>query len=185
MGKVQELIYFFTSLTKIAGNGIEEEEPEFCKKMNEKIEAHKKYETLDGDDDVLLFNKATFTVRRFKELAASKFRNILLEANAVEVNKLQKRIIEVMKELPINEETKIRGGDINWNSPQEGIECQILKIGSKGWQKGKVQIEVNFNLNSWETQTSIKFCPDEPLEPKSPLDDIRQSEEYKKLSNNN
>ncbi|MEZ2226015.1 KGK domain-containing protein [Microcoleus sp.] len=65
------------------------------------------------------------------------------------------------------------------------IECQILKIGSKGWQKGKVQIEVNFNLNSWEAQTSIKFCPDELPEQKSPLDDIRQSEEYKKLLENN
>jgi hypothetical protein len=85
----------------------------------------------------------------------------------------------------INEETKIIAGDINWNSPQEGIDCQVLKIGSKGWQKGKLQIEVNKNLQSGETQTSIKFCPDEPPEPKSPLDDIRQSEEYKKLSNNN
>ena len=87
--------------------------------------------------------------------------------------------------LQANEETIIAGGDINYNSPQEGIDCQVLKIGSKGWQKGKVQIEFNKNIKSGEAQTSIKFCPDEPLEAKSPLDDIRQSEEYKKLSNNN
>ena len=93
-------------------------------------------------------------------------------------------MMDWMSELSINEETKIMGGNISWNSPQEGIDCQVLKIGSKGWEKGKVQIEVNKNLKSGETQTSIKFCPDEPLEPKSPLDDIRQSEEYKKLSNN-
>ncbi len=91
-----------------------------------------------------------------------------------------------MQSLSINEETTIQAGDINWSSPQEGIDCQILKIGAKGWQKGKLKIEVNKNINSsCKTQTSIKFCPDEPLEPKSPLDDIRQSEEYKKLSNNN
>jgi hypothetical protein len=154
--------------------------------MNEKIEAHKNYETLDGDDDVLLFNEATFTVRRFKELAATKFSKIV-ETYVTEANlpQNQKRIIDWMKELRINEETIISGGHINYNSPQEGIDCKVLKIGSKGWQKGKVQIEVNKNIKSGEAQTSIKFCPDEPLEPKSPLDDIRQSEEYKKLSNNN
>jgi hypothetical protein len=42
-----------------------------------------------------------------------------------------------MKELRINEETIISGGHINYNSPQEGIDCKVLKIGSKGWQKGK------------------------------------------------
>ena len=40
--------------------------------MNDQLETNKKYEILDGDDDVLLFNQATFTVRRFKELASSK-----------------------------------------------------------------------------------------------------------------
>src|SRR6476661_517971 len=154
--------------------------------MNEKIEINRIYETLDGNDDVLLLGKATFTVRRLKELAASKLSEIL------RIYRIQSTkhcsgitIIDWMNELRLNEETIIPGGDINWNSPKEGIDCQVRKIGSKGWEKGKVQIEVNKNIKSGETQTSIKFCPDEPLEPKSPLDDIRQSEEYKKLSNNN
>ena len=38
--------------------------------MNDQIKSNKNYEILDGDDDVLLLGKATFTVRRFKELAA-------------------------------------------------------------------------------------------------------------------
>jgi len=154
--------------------------------MNDKLETNKKYEILDGDDDVLLFNQATFTVRRFKELAASKFSKIV--ENDVREAKFphdQKRIIDWMKELRINQETIIIAGDIKWNSPKEGIDCQVLKIGSKGWEKGKVQIEVNKNFQSGEVQTSLKFCPDEPPKPKSPLDDIRESEEYKKLSNNN
>jgi hypothetical protein len=153
------------------------------KKMKEKLETNKNYETV-GDDDILLFgNQATFLVGRLKELAASKFSEIL--GLTAQKESRQISIMNSMKELCINEETKIMAGDINWNSPKEGINCQVLKIGSKGWQKGKVQIEVNKNIKSGETQTSIKFCPDEPLEPKSPLDDIRQSEEYKKLSNNN
>jgi hypothetical protein len=96
-----------------------------------------------------------------------------------------KSIINWMKELRINEEIIIEGGEINWKSPQEGIDCQVLKIGSKCWQKGRLKIKVNENFQSGETQVFINFCPDEPAKQKSPLDDIRQSEEYKKLSNNN
>ncbi|WP_041233692.1 KGK domain-containing protein [Cylindrospermum stagnale] len=54
---------------------------------------------------------------------------------------------------------------------KEGIECEILKFNSEGWQKGKFRIKV-----------SIEFCPDEPeieetteiKEPESPLDDLRR-----------
>lgn len=61
--------------------------------------------------------------------------------------------------------------NINWFF--DGIDCEVLKIGSKGWQKGKVKINL---------QVSLEFCPDEPEieetpvsnEPESPLDDIRR-----------
>ncbi|MEG4840161.1 KGK domain-containing protein [Microcoleus sp. B9-D4] len=153
--------------------------------MNEKNEINRSYEILDGDDDVLLLGKATFTVGRFKELVARKFDYILFSIEAADKESRKKSIYYWMQSLSINEETTIQVGEINWSSPPEGIDGQILKIGAKGWQKGKLKIEINKNFQSGETQTSIKFCPDEPLEPKSPLDDIRQSEEYKKLSNNN
>lgn len=58
----------------------------------------------------------------------------------------------------------------------EGINCEILKFGAKGWQKGKVRIKV-----------TLEFCPDQPEieetptnnnleinQIESPLDDIRQ-----------
>ena len=59
----------------------------------------------------------------------------------------------------------------NYNAQQmekwfsKGIDCEILKLGAKGWQKGKVRIRV-----------SLEFCPDEPetSQPESPLNDIRQ-----------
>jgi hypothetical protein len=153
--------------------------------MNEKNEINRSYEILDGEDDVLLLGKATFTVGRFKELVARKFDYILFSIEAAEKESRKKSIYYWMQSLSINEETTIQVGEINWSSPQEGIDCQLLRIGAKGWQKGKLKIEVNRSFQSGEAQTSIKFCPDEPLEPKSPLDDIRQSEEYKKLLENN
>lgn len=42
--------------------------------------------------------------------------------------------------------------------------CEILKAGSQGWQKGKLQINV-----------TLEFIPDEPESEASPLDDIRQA----------
>ena len=46
-----------------------------------------------------------------------------------------------------------------------GQECEILRAGSKGWQKGKIKINV-----------TLEFVPDEVEESKSLLDDIRQTE---------
>lgn len=107
--------------------------------MNEKNELNRSYEILNGDDDVLLLGKATFTVRRLKELAASQFRKIL----DIRIKDGMVDFSDMMRELQINEETQIMGGNINWKTSQQGIDCQLLKIGSKGWQKGKIQIEIN------------------------------------------
>lgn len=49
----------------------------------------------------------------------------------------------------------------------EGGDCEILRPGPQGWQKGKIRIKVKVDL---------EFCPDEPEtdQTESPLDDIRQ-----------
>jgi hypothetical protein len=44
----------------------------------------------------------------------------------------------------------------------KGVDCEVLKLGAKGWQKGKVII-------------TLQFCPDQTSESTSPLDDIRQN----------
>lgn len=64
-----------------------------------------------------------------------------------------------------------QAGKENWLV--EGVECEVLKIGSPGWQKGKVKLRV-----------TLEFYPDEPpldcpensisTPSDSPLDDIRQ-----------
>lgn len=64
----------------------------------------------------------------------------------------------------------------NWKWFSDGKNCEILSIGSGGWQKGKFRIKF-----------TLEFCPDEPEvkqlmqsnEPEinrteSPLDDLRQ-----------
>ncbi len=45
-----------------------------------------------------------------------------------------------------------------------GIECEILELGAKQWQKGKIKMRV-----------TVEFEPDEPEPTDSPLDEIRNS----------
>ncbi|MEG5058269.1 KGK domain-containing protein [Microcoleus sp. A2-C5] len=58
----------------------------------------------------------------------------------------------------------------------EGIEGEVLRFGSQGWQKGKIRVQI-----------VVEFCPDEPeveetpennesetSQPESPLDDLRR-----------
>ena len=42
----------------------------------------------------------------------------------------------------------------------DGFKCKVLQPG-KGWQTGKIRI-------------NVEFCPDNPTEPDSPLDEIRK-----------
>jgi hypothetical protein len=66
-------------------------------------------------------------------------------------------------------EFRVTKEKVGWFS--EGIDCEVLRLDAKGWQKGKVRL-------------AIEFCPDEPEieetpteeipQPQSPLDDLRQ-----------
>ena len=53
------------------------------------------------------------------------------------------------------------GHNFTWFN--QGENCEILRAGSKGWEKGKLRINV-----------TLEFIPDETEENKSPLDDVRQ-----------
>ena len=88
------------------------------------------------------------------------------------------QMLEVIKEA-IRQQESQRGRwaeqDEDWFN--EGTNCEILKIGSKGWKTGKVRIKI-----------SLEFCPNESvneeeyfneklvhIQEDSPLDDIRQA----------
>ncbi|GAX45119.1 hypothetical protein NIES4075_61400 [Tolypothrix sp. NIES-4075] len=108
-----------------------------------------------GDDDVCSSSAdAMFKVGRLRETIKRAFRD-----------SLQKALNDVLT----NAGLKFYTHQKDWLG--DGIDCEILKIGAKGWQKGKIKIRV-----------SVEFCPDEPeieeapeiTEPESPLDDIRR-----------
>ncbi|GAB4243031.1 MAG: hypothetical protein Kow0049_32480 [Stanieria sp.] len=55
-----------------------------------------------------------------------------------------------------------------WNWFDSGIDCSILKLGAKSWQKGKVRIRVSLEFISDETEITNTS--------ELSLDDLRQME---------
>ncbi len=101
-----------------------------------------------GDDDVLAFNSNLVKV--------GKFRNIVKFAFS-DPSEIPARISELLWENGVNINPK--------DAFVNGLDGEVLKIGAKDWQKGKLRIRV-----------TVEFCPDELKisEPESPLDDLRQ-----------
>ncbi|MEH2266059.1 KGK domain-containing protein [Nostoc sp.] len=139
---------------------------------------NKIHQLLDFDADVLLFNKDTYIVSRFKELISQnlrqKFFTKLEHSNAT--------VSESFQKLCINE-VNFKAEDITWQSSKEGISCQVLKVGSTDWQAGKLRIKVSTEIIypltfkegvKLNITVVLEFYPDNPNEPESPLDDIRK-----------
>lgn len=109
-----------------------------------------------GDNDVISFAEQMTKVGKFKEALNSAITN------------LGNELVEWFESQQIKG-TKIYDGSrrdfTNWKWFTEGKNCEILKIGAKGWQKGKIRLRV-----------ILEFEPEEPEtnEPESPLDDLRR-----------
>ena len=102
-----------------------------------------------GDDDVLSFSNAMFKVGKFRDAVEYAFTdNAQVKATLSYALQEKKVALSNLRELL-----------------REGVDGEVLRIGSNGWQKGKLRIKV-----------SIEFYPDEPeiSQPESPLDDLRQ-----------
>jgi hypothetical protein len=127
-----------------------------------KIEFSDELENCNDDDVLDLGNSFLCKLGRFKTalmgLISGQLPTLIQE-------QLKIRGIEVY--YPV--ESKDRHGicTTTWNNAswREDVPCQILKINSSGWQKGKFRIKVSieFELDKPENETS-----------ESPLDDLRR-----------
>lgn len=113
------------------------------------------------EDAVLSFPSSMFKISEFMMSVRKAFESKGLDELG---HKLSSR-----GRLPALENERCRWFD-------QGVECEVLRHSSKGWQKGKVRIKV-----------TMEFCPDEPEveeivennqlrngQPESLLDDVRQ-----------
>ncbi len=138
------------------------------------------FQLLKSDDDILLFEKHTFIVGRFKELYLEQIR-------AKIYSRPDNRVFVIFSKLngsfPIEQKVHIGLSSSKWESVTEEIECQLLKLGDSGWQKGLLRVKnyVDFlpggRSSSYDSphvtpQSEIKieleFCPDLTIESESP-----------------
>jgi hypothetical protein len=120
-------------------------------------------EYLDNDDDVISFSsdsmcKLVDFKRKIGDFFISDLPNKLveyLENIGIKSVRMYERGIKLGSSYPKNSK---------WLT--EGKECEILKVGSNGWKKGKIRLKI-----------TLEFIPDEPeiKQIESPLDDIRQT----------
>ncbi|MBD2625260.1 KGK domain-containing protein [Trichormus variabilis] len=126
---------------------------------------------LECNDDVIQISNDSFTVSRLKELVI----NGILEKKPLSVgNNVNIHIGNCLDYLG---NFKIYDQDIHVDDLQLQItkDCQLLKIGNKGWQTGKIKIKMSISpLNKSSDYVDLEFCPDEPEIPESPLDDLRK-----------
>ncbi len=120
------------------------------------------------EDDVLSFGDDTFKVSKFKRAVNGAFGNDL----GYQLN----------NQLSSYHGIKIDGAIIapkGVNEPyarwfNDGIDCEILQLGSKGWRKGKIRIKLSVEFYIEEDSEQLVSEPSEIELPESPLDDLRQ-----------
>jgi hypothetical protein len=120
------------------------------------------------DNDVLAFGDDTFKISKFRRAVNRAFGNNLGNSfnNQLSSNQGIKINDAILAPKGINEPYA------RWFN--DGIDCEILKLGSKGWQKGKVRIKVSVEFYVEEDSEQVGSEPSEIELPESPLDDLRQ-----------
>ena len=122
---------------------------------------------LDCDDDVVFFEKDTFKVSRLKELMIREVRRI----TDIQQNRNKNCVHRLLKQIKIGEESF----NFYYIKFENTKNCQILQVNNKGWQKGKLNIEICISSQDNKLdKVNLKFFPEQPTELESPLDDIRE-----------
>ncbi|MBN3926837.1 KGK domain-containing protein [Nostoc sp. NMS4] len=120
-----------------------------------------KFILLECGDDVICFEKDTFKISKLRELVireiVNKWRREVCtyktKINNDSVGSLFGRISAGDESIPFSE--------IKLNAVKD---CQFLKIDGKGWQKGKLEIQIFIYPNSHkQNNVCLEFYPDEHI----------------------
>ncbi|XWK88498.1 MAG: KGK domain-containing protein [Phormidium sp.] len=105
-----------------------------------------------SNDDVIQFSNAIHKVGQLKTAMELAINN---------QNKLPNTLFYALQEQGV----KLENLAATQKLLVDGLDAETLKIGAKGWQKGKIRVRV-----------ILEFEPEEPEsnEPESPLDDLRR-----------
>lgn len=131
-----------------------------------------KFTPLDCADDVVLLERETFKVSRLKELCLPEIGNkFCIYIYNSKTKQPDMPVANFVNHTSFGGES-ISFSEIQFNSIKD---CQLLKIGGKGWQKGKLKIKICRGYsNGNHHKVCLEFCPEEPAQMESPLDDLRK-----------
>ncbi len=116
-----------------------------------------------GDNDVISFGNEMCKLGIFKQAVDRAFGRKVADVLIESLESSQIKGIRIVECISNGKRYDYHDTNHIWFS--EGKDCEILRIGAKGWEKGKLKIKV-----------TLEFEPDEPeiKQPESPLDDLRQ-----------
>lgn len=123
-----------------------------------------------NDNDVISFGNATYKIGVLKRAFNKSFSNNLGAQLSNQLNQNGIRIPKTILTPPGMNEPYSR-----WF--ENGIDCEILNLGSEQWKKAKVKVKltVEFYVESEETEEILDNNNSENIESEvSPLDDLRQ-----------
>ncbi len=152
---------------------------------------------LTCDDDLLLIDKDTFTVARFKEFVMYSLKDKIYNDRSFSSDPRFKILFNTLNNYNyiIDDKVTIKLTQSCWSNVSEFVECKLFRLTSgKGWISGKLIIKSTVNLfpkdyknftydpkspsyPKSEIDMELQFCPDEPelLETSdSALDELRQ-----------
>jgi hypothetical protein len=126
--------------------------------------------TLDVDDDVLSFEESLMLrVGRLKEEVTQNFMTI-----AEETLNYGRRQLQINKQANF----RIVNGhftSLRWScSPSEGINCEVLQLGARSWQTGKLKIYVDLGFSPLLEQ--FQYIEDKQIDEELRKKNIEKSE---------
>ena len=118
-----------------------------------------------NSDDVVLIEENIVKVNKFKEMTITQVREEL----GTSIDDIQEFLTEDDDESPF----EYVQSDLNLEL--QVVSCQLLQVNGNGWQKGKLNVKICISpMNNQDDRVNLKFFPEQPIEPESPLDDIRE-----------
>ncbi|MTJ12108.1 hypothetical protein FJR11_05755 [Anabaena sp. UHCC 0187] len=131
-----------------------------------------KFIPLHCDDDIIQISKDSLTVGRLRELVINGIRGKKSSYMGNNIDIYTRNCIDHLRDFKIYDQD-IYVDDLQFQMLKD---CQLLRIGGKGWQTGKIKIKMSISpMKKYSDYVDLEFCPNEPEIPESPLDDLRQS----------
>ncbi|WRH66455.1 MAG: KGK domain-containing protein [Planktothrix sp. GU0601_MAG3] len=123
-----------------------------------------------SNDDILMFNKNTFTVENFKEILVDILnKKMYIKGYKIDgITAFDFHLLErINSEYNIEKKVILTVNQSSVNTVSEEIDCKLLKLGAASWKTGKLRFKAITSYNNLsEPQIAIEieleFCPVEP-----------------------